>query len=190
MRTLLSADALRAARTLAGLSQREAANGALMTQKALWLAEGENPLGNSTNAKLKMFYENLGIEFLGTVDLATGQTAGLGVRWRSPSQLPALSPMPSDFHTERTGVAFGPARAILNKNQSEIADRSGVPQRKIGLMETGGSVDQASSLRLRSYYEREGIAFLGWGDVTSGLFYGVGIKWAETPLSGPDRAEP
>lgn len=184
MKTLLPADALRAARTLAGLSQREAAHGASMTQKAIWIAEGDSPLGISTNAKLKTFYENLGIEFLGTVDLATGQTTGLGVRWRTPSQLPVLPPTPSDFHTEPNGVAFGPARALLKKKQSEIADFSGVNQRKIGLLETGGLVDQASLLRLRSYYEREGIAFLGWGDVTSGLFYGVGVKWGATPLSG------
>jgi len=177
MRTLLSADALRAARTLAGLSQRVAADGASVTQRAIWMAEGEAQLGTSTNIKLRAFYENLGIEFLGTVDLATGQTTGLGVRWRSPSQLPILPSAPWAFHTERTGVAYGTARAILNKKQSDIAGLTGLPQRKIGLMETGKWVDQASALCLRSYYERDGIAFLGWGDVTSGLFYGVGVRW-------------
>ncbi len=181
MRTLLSADALRVARTLAGLNQREAANGASMTQKAVWIAEGEVSSGASANVRLEAFYKNLGIEFLGTVDLATGQTTGLGARWRTPSQLPVLPPPPSEFHTEQRGVAFGAARALLNKKQSEIAELSGVPSRKIGLLEMGGLADNPTTFNLRSFYERQGVEFLGWGDVTSGLFYGVGVRWRATP---------
>jgi hypothetical protein len=131
-----------------------------------------------TNIKLKAFYETLGIEFLGTVDLTTGITKGLGARWRTPPQLP-FAPLPAfDFHTERIGVAFRAARALLNRKQSEIAHASQVHVRKIALLESGGT-DQPSALRLRSFYERQPIAFLGWGDVTSGLFYGVGVRWQE-----------
>jgi transcriptional regulator with XRE-family HTH domain len=185
MTTLLSAEALRAARALVGLSQREAAAEASMTQKAVWIAESDTRLGISANTKLKTFYEKAGIEFLGTVDLATGRTTGLGARWRSPPQLPLLPLTAPDFHPERTGVAFGAARAVLNKKQSEIADLSGLTQRKLGFLESGIWIDQPSLLRLRSFYEREGITFLGWGDVTSGLFYGVGVRWEAKLLSSP-----
>lgn len=182
MRTLLSADAIRAARSLAGLSQREAAVGASMTQKTIWMAESNAPPGTSINTKLREFYENLGIEFLGTVDLATGQARGIGARWRIPPQLPDIPTALVDFHSEYAGVAFAAARALLNKKQAEITALSGVPQRKVGALETSTVGDQATTLRLRSFYEREGIEFLGWGDVTSGMFYGVGVRWRMGPV--------
>jgi hypothetical protein len=91
--------------------------------------------------------------------------------------------MPTDLHTEPYGIAFGAARALLNKKQSEIGDLSGISQRKIGVMETAAIADHAASLRLRSFYENEGIEFLGWGDVTSGLFYGVGVRRISNPPS-------
>lgn len=184
MIALLFADALRVARTLAGFSQREVAERVSLTQKAVWIAENTDEFGKSTNIKLRAFYEAMGIEFLGTVDFATGRTSGLGARWRTPPQLPVRGLDASEFHTERMGVAFGAARALLNRKQSEIANISNMAERKIGQLESGVSIDHPSSLRLRSFYEREGIAFLGWGDVTSGLFYGVGVKWADEQHTG------
>lgn len=183
MITLLAADALRVARALAALSQREAADQASTTQRAVWLAESAMQISVSTNAKLRAFYESLGIEFLGSIDMATGLTSGLGARWRTPPQLPILPQAISSFHTEDTGVAFGAARALLNKKQSEIASLSNLPERKIGALEAGALTDQNAITRLRSFYEREKVTFLGWGDVTSGLFYGVGVRWL-----GDDKA--
>jgi transcriptional regulator with XRE-family HTH domain len=179
MTTLISADAFRVARALAGLSQREAAKHAETTQKAIWQAEGSEHTSIPANGRLRAFYEKLGIEFLGSVDLASGYTSGLGARWRTPPQLPVLPTAASNFRTERTGVAFGAARALLNHKQSEIAELSHIHVRKISLLESGASVDQPTALRLRSYYEQQSITFLGWGDVTSGLFYGVGVRWQE-----------
>lgn len=179
MISLLSADTLRAARALAGLSQREAASRASITQRAVWLAESDTHISLSTNAKLRAFYENMGIEFLGSVDMATGLTSGLGARWRTPPQLPILSSTASSYHADRTGVAFGAARALLNKKQSEISYLSNLPERKVGSLEAGALADHNAITHLRSFYEREKIAFLGWGDVTSGLFYGVGVRWRE-----------
>lgn len=177
MTTLLSADALRVARTLAGFTQREVASRAAITQKAVWIAENTDQLARPTNGKLRTLYESLGVEFLGTVNLTSGMTTGLGARWRAPSQLPVQHSEASDHHTERTGISFVAARALLNKKQSEIASASGMAVRKIAHLEAGLSADQESTLRLRLFYERERIAFLGWGDVTSGLYYGVGVKW-------------
>jgi transcriptional regulator with XRE-family HTH domain len=177
MTTLLSADALRVARALAGVSQRDAAAKALVTQKAVWIAENTDQFGKSTNIKLRAFYEALGIEFLGTIDLATEISAGLGARWRMPPRLPVERSAASDFHAERLGIAFGAARALLNKTQAEVARSAGVGQRKIGQLESGASFEQSPLVRLRTYYEQENVEFLGWGDVTSNLFYGVGVRW-------------
>ncbi|MDM7980194.1 MAG: XRE family transcriptional regulator [Rhizobium sp.] len=181
MTTLVSADVLRVARALAGLSQRELAARVSVTQKAVWIAENADDLGRSTHSKLRAFYEDLGIEFLGTLDFATGRSSGLGARWRTPMRLPVQSSDASGFHTEREGVAFVAARALLNKKQSEIANLSRMTERKIGQLEAASSIDKPSSLRLRSFYEGEGVSFLGWGDVTSGLFFGVGVQWKEKP---------
>lgn len=153
----------------------------MTTQRAVWEAEGTKQPSMSTNFKLRAFYEKLGIEFLGSVDVATGITKGLGARWRTPPQLPALPLTASNFHTEPRGVAFGAARALLNMNQSEIARLAHVHKRKIGLLESGASPDHPAAQRLRSFYERQSIAFLGWGDVSSGLYYGVGVRWQEGP---------
>ncbi|WP_422369865.1 XRE family transcriptional regulator [Hoeflea sp.] len=181
MTTLLSADALRVARALAGLSQRDAAAKAEVTQKAVWIAENTDQFGKSTNIKLRALYEALGIEFLGTIDLSTGISAGIGARWRMPPQLPVQHTAASDFHSERVGIAFGAARALLNKNQAHVAQRASLGQRKIGQLESGTSVEQSSLARLRAFYEQENIEFLGWGDVTSDLFYGVGVRWKQPP---------
>jgi len=189
MRTLLSADALRAARALAGLSQREAASRASVTQRAVWTAEGMAHGGVSTNLKLRTLYEALGIEFLGMINLATGESVGLGVRWRMPPQLPVSPSIASSFHATTGGLAFAAARALLNKKQSEVAQLSLLSERKISALEAGMLADQVASLRLRSFYEQERLVFLGWGAVSSGLHYGVGVKWAETP-PGEKAAQP
>ncbi len=72
---------------------------------------------------------------------------------------------------------------MLNRKQSEIASASRVSQRKIGFLETGAVVDHEASLLLRSYYEGQGISFLGWGDVSTGLYYGVGVTRKKLPPS-------
>lgn len=179
MRTLLSAGALRVARALAGASQRDVAVRAAVTQKAVWIAENTDQYGKSTNIKLRTFYEALGIEFLGTINLTTGISAGVGARWRMPPQLPVQDSAASDFHAERMGLAFGAARALINKTQAEVAQSASVGQRKVGQLESGTSVEQSSLLRLRAFYEYENVEFLGWGDVTSDLFYGVGVRWRQ-----------
>jgi transcriptional regulator with XRE-family HTH domain len=179
MEVLLSPDALRAARNLAGLSQRELGDVANIARGSIVAAESSSSPSSPTTLKLRSFYEARGMEFIGTVNLATGVAKGLGVRWRMPSQLPPDKEVDRIIHTERSGLAFAAARGLLNRKQSEIVALSKIPEHKIRALEAKKQSDEDSVRRLRNFYEESGIQFLGWGDVTRDVFYGVGVQWTE-----------
>ena len=87
MSAILTADALRAARSLAGLSQRDVEERTGIARKSLVFAEGHTAPRPRTLSRLRSFYEEQGLEFLGTVDVSSGLATGLGVRWRMPEPL-------------------------------------------------------------------------------------------------------
>ena len=179
MEVLLSPDALRAARNLAGLSQRELGDAANIARGSIVAAESSTAPSSPTTMRLRSFYEARGLEFIGTVDLATGMAKGLGVRWRMPSQLPPEKDVDHLIHTERSGLAFAAARGLLNRKQSEIVALAKIPEHKIRALEAKKQIDEDSIRGLRTFYEENGIQFLGWGDVTRDVFYGVGVRWRE-----------
>ncbi|WP_160010481.1 hypothetical protein [Rhizobium sp. 18055] len=116
------------------------------------------------------------MEFVGTVDLATGIPSGLGVRWRMPSQIPPSNEQDQIVHTEPSGLAFAAARGLLNLKQSDIVTLAKISEYKIRSLEAKRPVDEQSQKLLRTFYEINGIEFLGWGDVSRGVFYGVGVR--------------
>ena len=177
MEVLLSSEALRAARNLARLSQRELEHAAEIARSSIVAAESPNAPSSPTMVRLRNFYENRGMEFIGNVDVATGIAERLGVRWRMPAMIPQDFKTDDNFHTEPSGLAFGPARGILNLKQSEIAELSGISEHKIRNLEMSRPTDELTSKALRRFYEANGIEFLGWGDVSRGVFYGVGVRW-------------
>ncbi len=176
MEVLLSPDALRAARNLAGLSQRSLEDAANIARSSIVAAESPNAPSSSTMVKLRSFYETRGMEFVGTVDLATGIPSGLGVRWRMPSQIPPSNELDQIVHTEPSGLAFAAARGLLNLKQSDIVTLAKISEYKIRSLEAKRPVDEQSQKLLRTFYEINGIEFLGWGDVSRGVFYGVGVR--------------
>lgn len=177
MEVLLSSEALRAARNLARLSQRELEHAAEIARSSIVAAESPNAPSSPTMVRLRNFYENRGMEFIGNVDVATGIAERLGVRWRMPSRIPPDFETDGKVHTEASGLAFAPARGMLNLKQSKLAELSGISEHKIRNLETGRPTDEHSHKALRSFYEENGIEFLGWGDVSRGVFYGVGVRW-------------
>lgn len=177
MKTPTSADALRAARALLGFSQREAAQAAKMTQKALSAAEsGKNSL-LETNLQLIAFYEKEGIEFLGEARIGK-EIVRAGARWRGPSAPHTELSDTSAFRAQDYGVAFRAARFLLNREQAEIAEASGLPLKTLRALEHGASLPEPHA-KLRKFYEDAGVEFMGWGDVATDRFYGVGVRWAE-----------
>lgn len=177
----LTADALRVARHLTGLSQREVEQRTGVARKSIVAAENSETAGSrsSTLSRLRLFYEHQGVEFLGTIDVATGLARGLGARWRMPGQLPPAGTERPPIHSERSGLAFSAARALLDIKQSEVSRLASMPEHKLRALEGGVASDDAASRRLRTFYEERGIEFLGWGDVSRAVFYGVGVRWKD-----------
>ena len=178
MTTLVNADALRVARTLTGLNQREVESESRVAQKSIVAAESEQKTSSvQTNMRLCDFYESKGIEFIGTPVLRETTLIGSGARWRLPPTLPVEPEIGAAFHTESNGTSFIAARSLLGLQQKEVADLAGIALRKVAALEAGGDYSVEAYRILRSYYEAEGVEFLGWGDVSTQRFYGVGVRW-------------
>ncbi len=176
----ITADALRAARHLTGLSQRDVEQRTGVARKSIVAAETAETAFTSrptTLTRLRSFYEAQGVEFLGVIDVATGLAKGMGARWRMPHQLPPTGADGVSAHLLRTGLAFSAARALLDVKQSEVSRLASVSEHKLRALENGSATDDVASRRLRTFYEERGVEFLGWGDVSRGVFYGVGVRW-------------
>lgn len=177
MEVLLTPDILRAARALVGLSQRELEAQAGVARSSIVAAESESAPSPGTILRLRTFYEHKGIEFLGKVDLATGSASDVGVRWRMPEQLPPIGSTDDFIATRGSGIAFAAARGLLNKKQSDLVKLVKISEHKIRSLEAYETKDQPALVRLREYYEKNGIEFLGWGDVSRAMCFGTGVRW-------------
>lgn len=174
---VVPSDALRIARALAALSQRQVAESAKIDRMQVVAAEGDRGRARvQSYEKLRDFYEDLGIEFLGTVDVGTGTVSGAGARWRRPSAARQKNE-PTRIHAEPNGVSFVAARSLLNVPLKKLAQDSGIERRQLSALENDTDFSKEAFDRLRNYYESEGIEFLGEGDVSKKLFYGVGVRW-------------
>lgn len=179
---VVPSDALRIARALAALSQRQVAEAAQMDRMQVVAAEGQKDRARvQSYEKLRNFYEDLGIEFLGTVDIRTRTMSGAGARWRRPSASTQMN-APTHIHAEPNGVSFVAARSLLNVPLTKLAQDSGIERRQLSALENHIDFSKNDFDRLRAYYEGLGIEFLGQGDVSTNLFYGVGVRWKTTIL--------
>ena len=174
MRIPAPADALRAARALLNLTQTTAADRANILRRSLSTVETSERLPD-TNLKLVDFYMAQGIEFVGDTKIGEEITRA-GAKWVAPATTELGNAMVGEFHVETTPVSFRAARALLNKEQNEVAEDAKLSRETVKALEKG--VRWASSHQaLRDYYESIGIEFTGWGDTATGRFYGVGVRW-------------
>ncbi|MFS2180073.1 helix-turn-helix domain-containing protein [Rhizobium pisi] len=176
MKPQVPPDALRAARSLVGLSQSDVASGSGLTRAWISKMEAGKERVHQANLTLRLFYEDMGIEFLGTLDVGSGERSGIGARWRPPPGWPERTSESTGYHTERNGVAFLAARALAGLDQLTVARDVDLHKTVLARLETGSFEPDAGD-RLRQYYEAAGIEFLGWGDVSENLHYGVGVRW-------------
>jgi len=170
-------ETLRIARALTALSQREVADLSGITRRYISNAETSESLFE-LNLKLVEFYVSRGIEFLGQASIGE-EVERPGARWIAPRSPTDLSESARPFHTEKLGIAFRAARALLNKSRSELAADAGVSAAVVKDLETGRHWTQASS-EMQDYYERQEVEFLGWSDARTKLFYGVGVQVRRT----------
>lgn len=175
MRVPAPADALRVARALLNISQREAATRANIMQKSISAAENCKSILLETNLALVDFYRSQGIELLGE-GLIGEPIRRSGARWLGPDGPTSLLSGDVTFHVEGTDVSFRAARALLDKGQAEIGQMANLSLDVVKDLERGTEARRSQSV-LRGWYQEQGIEFTGWGDVDSRKFYGVGVRW-------------
>ncbi|TAY13994.1 XRE family transcriptional regulator [Rhizobium leguminosarum] len=175
MAIIIPSEALRVARALLNLTRSDLAEGAELAEKTIQRAEAGLPTARASE-RLQAFYEQRGISFTGSVDLATGAITGAGARWRSPTVLPPDGNEGDNFKTESFGVHFRAARAWLDKSQRFVAGETALTQKTIIALEQAGDHVNSDFRRLREYYEGKGIEFLSWGDTSRNVYYGVGVR--------------
>lgn len=170
-------DILRAARALSRLSQEELCKKIQVTRQTVSAAEKDALAPYPTVSKMRAFYEKLGLRFLGKIDIDTGAITAAGVCWRYPAEFPPSDAHAVDYHTELNGTAFVAARSLLSVSRAEVSKYSGVSLKALASLEAGTQADSAAFESLRLYYSESGIDFMGTGDVRTGLYYGVGVRW-------------
>lgn len=170
-------DALRAARALSRLSQQELCKKIQVSRQSVSAAEKDASAPFPTISKMRTFYEELGLRFLGTIDIDTGAITAAGVCWRYPGEFPPSDAHAEYYHTEANGTAFVAARSLLNASRIEVSKSSGISLKELAAVEVGTQVASSAYRSLRLYYGETGIEFMGAGDVRTGLYYGVGVRW-------------
>lgn len=171
-------DALRAARALARLSQQELSKNIQVTRQSISAAENDASAPFPTVSKMRGFYEEQGLQFVGIIDIDTGTINAAGVCWRRPETFPPSQSEASKYHAEPNGTAFLAARSLLGTSRAEVASESDISLKDLASLEAGAEYSGEAYQRLRAYYNENGIEFMGTGDVRTGLYYGVGVRWA------------
>ncbi|CDZ32799.1 Hypothetical protein NGAL_HAMBI1146_00450 [Neorhizobium galegae bv. officinalis] len=176
MRTPAPADSLRAARALLKLSQREVAAGARTTPRSVSAAETDETVFLETNLQLVDFFVGQGIEFMGETAIGK-EVVRAGARFAAPRDRDVGVPVKRSFQAIDFAVPFRAARALLHREQAEVAQAVGLTVAVVQNLERGKKSPEPHEL-LRSWYETNGVEFTGWADIATGRFYGVGVRWA------------
>ncbi|QKK18887.1 helix-turn-helix transcriptional regulator [Rhizobium indicum] len=173
-------DALRAARALSRLSQQELSKNIQVSRQSISAAENDASAPFPTVSKMRGFYEDRGLQFVGVIDIDTGAINAAGVCWRLPERFPPPQAEASKYHTEPHGTAFVAARSLLGASRADVASNSNIGLKDLAALEAGSTYSGDEYQRLRAYYIEAGIEFMGAGDVRTGLYYGVGVRRASS----------
>lgn len=188
MKVIVPAECLRVARELMRLPQTEAGRLADLAQKSVQRAE-KGEASPQVSLKLQSFYEEKGIVFVGSVDIATGSVSGPGAQWKPPSTFPPNDKEAVKFHSEKIGVNFAAARVLLNKSQKYISSEAKLPEKTVIALERGAGFNDADFDQLRDFYTKCGVEFLALGDVRRSVYFGVGVRRREVASELDSRSE-
>jgi hypothetical protein len=133
-----------------------------------------------TNLQLVDFYVSRGIEFLGETSIGKHVVCA-GARLASPPSPDVEIAVKTAFPAVHFSVPFRAARALMAKEQVEIAKAAGLTVAVIQNLERG-KVSRPSYEQLRSWYEANKVEFMGWGDVATGKYYGLGVRWRDSKV--------
>lgn len=144
-------------------------------QRSVSAVENSKIVLLETNLALVDYYRSEGIVFSGECRIGDVINRS-GAMWASPDGPSTAALAGTDFHTEHTDVSFRAARALLGKEQAEIAELAKISIDTIKGLERRGHGDRSYNV-LRRWYEEQGVQFTGWGDTASQKYYGVGVRW-------------
>ncbi|WP_245509904.1 XRE family transcriptional regulator [Rhizobium laguerreae] len=143
-------------------------------QKSISAAETSKSVLLETNLNLVDFYSSKGILFLGAGTVGE-EVFRSGARWIGPDA-PGDGTVLSMFHGEKNEVSFRAARALLNKTQAQVAEAANLTVDVVKGLESEARA-RGPHQALKEWYQHEGVEFTGWGNVSTGKFYGVGVRW-------------
>lgn len=168
--------ALRAARALKGLTQLDAAAAASVSPKSLRIAEtGIRPI-DEVNSRLRDYYERADIEFLGTVEIGSGEVRGPGARWWDPETRTPRVSANSDYTYCTSAIAFAAARAFEALSMKTVSEDAGVEYRVVSAAEGGEAISRPDRERLFQFYKARGLVLLGRRDTETDRYLGVGVR--------------
>ncbi|WP_334543825.1 helix-turn-helix transcriptional regulator [Rhizobium leguminosarum] len=176
MRTPAPADSLRVARALLRQSQRAVAKAAGISQKTLGELENGEASLIEKNLQLVDFYVSQGIELVGDTQIGKA-VSNAGAKWSAPFGPDATDVQKSKFRAEGQPTNFGAARALVKKSQAFVAAALEVSTATVQNLENS-DISSPISEKLKHWYEEQGVVFTGWGDVATGRYYGIGVRWA------------
>lgn len=176
MRAVLTANTIRAARGLAGLGRPLAADLLNISVVTLSIIEGDGDLSTRLDSKIRAFFDEYGIQLFGWIDVTSNVAYGEGVRWKD---------VPSPKAPNR--VAFWPdrdiqnyqvraARGLLKLSAEELAKAINSSRNTIRQVEAGKSHRRDTNERLRSFFEAQGLEFIGLVDISSRTILGGGVR--------------
>lgn len=141
----------RAARALAGLTQRQLSILSEVSRRNIATSEAGETISFDNVERLRRFYGSYSINFLGTADFQSGHVSGPGVTFvGSPGDIRSVG---------REERVISAARAILGCGLAQVARGSGLSVSVISRMEREDAYRNSHYTLLR-YYERIGIEFL------------------------------
>ncbi|MDO1585630.1 XRE family transcriptional regulator [Rhizobium oryzicola] len=152
-----------------------AAERAHVMQKSVSAAESGKTVLVETNYALVDYYRSAGIVFLGEGQIGE-EVQGAGAKWSGPEGPTHIPLAEADFHLERVDVSFRAARALVGKEQAEVARSAGISLDALKSLEKN-VMRQSSYSKLRQWFEDQGVEFTGWGDISTQTFVGVGVRW-------------
>lgn len=182
MRTPAPSDSLRVARALLRRSQRDVARAAGISQKTLGELENDQANLIEKNLQLVDFYVSQGIEFVGDAQIGKA-VARAGAKWSAPDGPDSTHAQKAKYRAEAQPINFGAARALLKVSQAYVAAAIEVSTATVQSLES--NVTSAPIYeKLKLWYEDQGVMFTGWGDVATGRFYGIGVRWKSRSPDG------
>ena len=184
MQAVLTANSIRAARGLAGLTRLKTAELLEVSLVTLSEIEGGHHLSARLDDRLRAFFDASGIQLFGWIDLTTNMAYGEGVQWKG---LP-VSRTPGDitFWPDRDiqNDQIRAARALLKLNAEEVAEAIKASRNTISQVEAGKLHRRDTNERLRTFFESEGLEFVGVADTSARTLMGGGVR-KKLPTNAP-----